>query len=110
MTDMDKAKRRAELGISRSAEAADRAQSGWCDAAVIFLMAFAKQADKPFLIEEARGKIGELLPAPTDARAWGVVTRQAVRAEFIERVPKMFLPAASSNGALKAAYRRGRLA
>jgi hypothetical protein len=47
------------------------------------------------------------LPKPTDGRAWGVVTRMAVAADYIERVKGVMFPAASSNGSEKPVYRRG---
>jgi hypothetical protein len=54
-----------------------------------------------------RSVVATEVPAPTDLRAWGVITRLAVSREFIARVRGGFAPAASSRGSEKPLYRRG---
>jgi len=61
-----------------------------------------------FTIEMVRSVVGSEIDPPTDLRAWGHVTRRAVAEKLIERVPKTFSPAASSNGSPKPMYRRGK--
>ena len=46
-------------------------------------------------------------PQPADLRAWGKATVMAISAGYIEKMPRVFMPAASSNGSPKATYRKG---
>lgn len=92
---------RAEIGMQRAVDHANRVESEWSGQALGLLVAFAKQARRPFLIEEARAyaeKNG--LPLPPDARSWGAVTR---RAKAKRRITKTGggAAAASSNASLK---------
>lgn len=41
------------------------------------------------------------------SRAWGKATVMAISAGYIEKMPRVFMPAASSNGSPKATYRKG---
>ena len=45
-------------------------------------------------------------PQPADLRAWGKATVMAISAGYIEKMPRVFMPAASSNGSPKATYRK----
>lgn len=85
-----------DLGAQRAVDHANRVESEWSGQALGLLVAFAKQCDRPFLIEEAR-QYAEAngLPLPPDARAWGAVTRRAAAKKRIRKVG--FGAAASSN-------------
>lgn len=100
-----------ERGIQAGRAAADRAErieSDWIQIAVNGIRAFARRANKPFTIEQARQHC-IATPGGADARAWGSITVQAVRAGYIEKTGR-FEAARSSNGSLKPLYRRGRKA
>ena len=85
-----------ETGIERSGEHADREESGWRYQALALLVAFASEARRPFLIEEARAYAqAHGLPDPPTAKAWGAVARLAASKCRIEKAG--YGPAASSN-------------
>lgn len=96
---------RGTRGATAAADHADDTLSGWTDLAVDDLRRFAATATRPFTIEQARAHcLG--IPQGCDARAWGVVTRIAMKRGFI-RFAGYFLPAASSHGSMKPLYVRG---
>ena len=65
---------RAETGMQRAVDHANRVESEWSGQALGLLVAFAKQSGRPFLIEEARAYAEQNgLPLPPDARSWGAV-------------------------------------
>lgn len=96
------------------AEKAERMDEGWSERALEWLRVYAATAQLPtgelesFTIEQARAWIGEhaALPEGVDARAWGAVTRRAVRLGYIEATGG-YAPAARSHGSPKRLYRRG---
>lgn len=117
---IDFAKARADVGIERSAARADRVLPGWTDRAAEAVreslgtggMGWLLLCNE-FTIEELRETIkhnSTPLDEPPDARAWGHVTRRAVKLGYIERVQGKFGVAASSNGAPKPLYRKGKAA
>jgi hypothetical protein len=79
----------------------------WCEKAVYRVRVFSRHQSGVFTIEMARSVLQAELPAPTDLRAWGRVTRMARDREFIEAVRGSYFPATSSNGSPKQVYRRG---
>lgn len=99
---LEAAKQRGELGMQR---VADKAGSDWCEAACEAVRKYAASQHAVFTVELMRMVVERDLPAVSDKRAWGVVTRQAMARGYIEHVKGQFFPAASSNGALKAVYR-----
>lgn len=105
------ARERADLGVARSADRAERAEPGWIETATEALrrLALVTEPDVLFTIEQARTVIAEAgeLTQPPNLRAWGQVTRRARRLGYIEQVPGRFAPAASSNCSPKPLYRRG---
>ena len=103
---MKNARARAEVGIARSADRNEGANAGWCGMAVEHLRRFVSNQHGLFTIEQARGVIAAELPAPTDGRAWGAVTRQAVALRYIEKT-KLTAPAASSNASPKPLWKKG---
>lgn len=100
------AKARAELGMARAADKADRANTGWCGMALHALRAFAKAQAGFFTIEIARSVLEEQIPKPPEARAWGQVVKQASRLGYIERTGQS-APACSSNGSHKPLWKKG---
>lgn len=92
-----------EVGIASSIEHAEHDSPGWLERAVDALASFARSTVE-FTIEEARA--GMAIEAPAELRAWGAVTRAALRRKII--VPTgAYRSAQSSNGSPKAIYRRG---
>ncbi len=104
---MDDARARGEDMAERAGAAADRAVERWCANAAEKLRTFARAQGGVWTVEMARSVLDSELPRPPDLRAWGKVTTMAKAAGYIEQVPRMFFPAASSNGAMKAVYRKG---
>lgn len=110
---LDLARTRGDLGVERAAHKADRVAPDWIEAALRELRFFARNACTKvapnFTMEEARGFVEALKPRPemVDGRVWGAITREAIRRGYIERVPGVYRAAASSNGSVKACYRRG---
>lgn len=106
-----RAKARADIGIQRSVDKNETLNPGWCEAACEALRrAVAHNSGGVFIIEHLRAVIEKELPAPSDKRCWGQVTRMAVSRGYIERVKGQYFPAASSNASPKAVYRRGKKA
>lgn len=104
--DFDAAVAARELGMQRSADHANEAESEWTGQALALLVAFALQVRRPFLVEEARAYAqANGLPPPPDARAWGSVVRRAASKKRIEKVGAA--PAASSNCSLKVQWACG---
>lgn len=103
--DFNAAERRAQRGIRRAAAHAERTAPGWIEQALIKLAAYARAANGPFTIEQARASIACSLAAPPELRAWGQVTKLALKRHIIE--PAGILRAASSNGSFKPAYKAG---
>lgn len=102
--DFDAAMQARDLGMQRSVDHANREESEWSGQALGLLVAFAKQAGRPFLIEEARAWAeANGLPPPPDARAWGAVTKRASVKKRIEKCGAG--AAASSNCSLKPLWR-----
>jgi hypothetical protein len=107
---MEFAAARADVGVQRSAQSAERLTPGWIDKAAEMLRVGAcilAHSNAEFTIEDLRALIDKALPQPPDLRAWGAATRQAVAKGFIERIPGRYAPAASSNRAPKPVYRKG---
>jgi hypothetical protein len=105
----DLAKAAADLGIERSAARAEKCDPGWVDRAAEYIRADAAWAEEGALltIEQLRGGASFFIGAPPDGRAWGAVTRRAIKLGYIEKVPGAFAPANSSNGSPKPLYRKG---
>ncbi len=104
---MEAAHARAALAADAAGARADAAHPDWCELAAEKLRMFARAQGGVFTIELARAGLAGELPSPPDLRAWGKATVMAIKAGYVEKVPRVFMPAASSNGAPKAAYRRG---
>ena len=104
---LEAAQARAEVGAERAALHANNVCPGWLALAVERVRAFAAANPGVFTVEMMRGVIGAEMPQPPDLRAWGRVAQDAIRLGYIERVPKVVIPAASSNGSVKPAWRKG---
>lgn len=89
-------------GIAEAQRSADSNGAGWTETALRALAHYAAIAKKPWTVEEARIWIGDLVPPPKDARAWGAVAAQAVRYNRIRAVG--YAPAVSSHGSPKRTY------
>ena len=101
------AKARAQLGMDRAGGAAEQDTPGWIEEAIAALRRFVRAQVGVFSIEQARSVIGPELPEVAELRVWGKVTQVAVLRGVIAPVPRTFIPAASSNGAPKPAWKRG---
>lgn len=105
------ARTRGDLGAERAAHRAERNSPGWIDVAAEKIRDYvrldAAGMAMDFTIEKARQWAADKnLPAPPDARAWGHVTRRAVKLGYIVETGE-YAPAASSNGSPKRLYRKG---
>lgn len=110
MNNMQIAMTRGDLGIERAADKAERNAPGWVDDAVDAIrLVFARFPTVEMTVEVARTyamqNYGFKAPEGVDLRAWGQVTRRAVKLGYIERVPDKFQAAASSNCSPKPVYR-----
>ena len=104
---MADARARGEAGMGMvAADKADRENPGWCEAACEALRKLAAAHCGMFTVEHARLVLAPELPKVHDERAWGKVTTMALKRGYIERVKGQFFPAASSNGAVRAVYRK----
>jgi hypothetical protein len=105
--DYESAKTAAEVGITRSATHANAVHEGWVDDAVeslrMAIALFPRGSD--FTIEQVRQKITNL-PKPPDLRAWGSVTRRAVKLNYVIKSGN-FRTAVSSNNSPKPLYVHG---
>ena len=101
------AEARAQLGMDRAAGAVEFDMPGWIEQAVEALRAAASAQVGVFTIEQMRAVLEPNLPKVHELRAWGRVTQLASDRGFIEAVPRVFIPAASSNGIPKQAWRKG---
>jgi hypothetical protein len=103
--DFTAAKARADLGAERASGKAERLEPGWVDRAAEAVRMFANDSHPlSFTIEDARASFSA--PEGVDLRAWGHVTRRALRLGYIEPTGD-YAPAASSNGSPKKLYRKG---
>lgn len=98
---------KAESGIKRAADKAERLDEGWIALAAEDLRRFfSSRSGEHATIDKARRHCRPV-PDGADGRAWGCVTRRAERLGYIERVPGMYAPANSSNGSPKPVYQGG---
>lgn len=97
------AKERGEVGAARAADKAERLDVGWINQATDALIKFYRDNPGEHMIEQARIDCPPL-PDGADARAWGYITRRALRLGFIEKTGR-FAPAKTSNGSPKPLYR-----
>lgn len=104
---MTAARARADDAIGAITAKVETAEPEWTTKAVQALRKFANAQGGVFIIEHARLVLRAELPPVHDERIWGRVSRDAIAAGYIERVKGQYFPAASSNGAPKAVYRRG---
>lgn len=101
------AQARGEVGMGQVAEKVEREHPGWCEDACQALRKLAAAHCGMFTVELARLVLAPELPKIHDERAWGKVTTMALQRGYIERVKGIYFPAASSNGAVRAVYRKG---
>lgn len=106
-TPIEQARERGQAAGDRAAARNEASNPGWVLQALAKVQAFARHAPGFWCTEQMRDVIAADLPTPTDKRVWGRVTRDALRLGYIERVRGVTVPAASSNGSDKPAYRKG---
>lgn len=93
----------AESGIRRSAERNEEANPGWHAAVMALVESWVRGRPGLFTIEALRSELASKVKPPTDNRAWGAVTRSAMRRRLIQ-ASGHFAPAVSSNGSPKPLY------
>lgn len=94
MKEIQTAMARRDSGIDRVAASANSAIDGWTDIALEKVVSYA-QGHESFLMEDVRAALTEDFPGPPDARAWGSVTRRAIKEGLI--IKDGYAPARSSN-------------
>lgn len=103
--DFTAARLRRETGMDSSAAHAESLFPGWVGRAVNHLRDYVCAFSAPFTIEEFRAWAYERgLSKPADERAFGHVTKAALKAGLIVRVG--YAPTSSSNGSPKPMYAR----
>ena len=93
--------------ISSTLAAADRTAPGWSERAYDAIRRFAAGQAGAFTIEMLREVVAAEIDPPHDLRAWGPITKKAMRKDVIQLVRGATAPAASSNGSPKPLYKRG---
>lgn len=79
------AESRAQLGMQRAVDRADKESAGWSERAFNALLAYIAN-NESFTAEEARAAIHNSgLALPPDGRAWGAVFKKAASLGWIER-------------------------
>lgn len=91
---------RAEAGMTRAANKAERVQDGWNARALDAVRTFA-ESHPFFLVEDVRKTCHE--PAQADGRAWGAIITEAKRRGWISHGG--FAAASSSNNSPKVLWR-----
>ena len=80
------AQRKADEGMTRAVEHADRVEPAWSERALDALWAYHLNHDE-FTAEDAREKMHAAgLPYPPDGRAWGAVFKRAASLGWISRI------------------------
>lgn len=77
---------RANVGMQRAADAADRLHADWTEDAYRFLKEFARTHAKFIGEDVSDAHIAAGLPQPGDLRAWSHLYRRAVKAGIIAHV------------------------
>lgn len=83
-TQRDEACRLRDEGIDTAAAHADAVQPEWTEQAFAFLRLYL-ELNATFTTEDVRMAARGVVPEPPDRRAWGSVTRRAVKEKLIER-------------------------
>lgn len=105
---MAAAKERAALGMSRAARRAARVSIGYVEVALQAVKRYAASNPGEWTTEQMRSVLEPDLPPVPEARVWGYIVVQAIKAGYMERVPRKFAPAASSNGCPKPLWKRSK--
>jgi hypothetical protein len=97
------AKKRGVMAAQACADAAERRNPGWVDAAYTAFVAYAQiKGSAPFTVEDVRVNAASVPPAP-DARAWGSVAMRLKREGII--VACGYRGVESSNGSPKTLWK-----
>lgn len=99
---------RGVAGMNLASHNADICSADWTAKAIERFRAHVATLpfDKDFIAEDVRLEIQADLPEVFELRAWGAVTRAAIRNGFVIATNRV-LPAVSSHGSPKPVYRRG---
>lgn len=89
-------------GLAAAHASASSNGTGWTTLAVSALDIYAQRTTQPFTAEQAREQIGNSVPEPKDARAWGAAISAAIRQGCLKAVG--YAPARSSHGSPKRTY------
>lgn len=89
-------------GLAAAHASASSNGPGWTTLAVSALDIYARMSTQPFTAEQAREQIGNSVPEPKDARAWGAAISAAIRQGCLKAVG--YAPARSSHGSPKRTY------
>lgn len=73
-----------DQGIARAVNHADEVNSGWSEAAYIFLNQYIR-THSTFLAEDVREAATGIIPAPPHARAWAAIVLRAAKAGLITK-------------------------
>lgn len=104
---LDLARDRGTAAGQACVDKADRTAPGWSERAYDAIRHFAAGQAGAFTIEMLREVVAAEIDPPHDLRAWGPITKKAMRKDVIQLVRGATAPAASSNGSPKPLYRRG---
>lgn len=81
------AQKRADVGMTRAVEHADRVEPAWSERALAALQRYCAANPAEFTAEVARVAMhADGLSHPPDGRAWGAVFKVAARRGWIEQV------------------------
>lgn len=95
--ELEAARVRAEVGMERAADHAERVEHGWRDAALEVVRQYA-QTHARFLTEH----VGMYVPSSADRRACGSIMQEASRRGWIRK--DGYGAACTSNGTMKVAW------
>lgn len=82
---LSEARERGDQGMQAAADRADRTEPGWTDDALQAVALVVRGLPGEFTFETVRHlcETGGYVTEPPDKRAWGAVTRKAIKAKII---------------------------
>lgn len=84
--DITFARKARDKGIKKAVDHADQAHPSWSQIAYGHFRTYVAQQKGPFLIEEYREWVKDLIEAPPSLRAFGALTMKAAREGLIRQV------------------------
>lgn len=73
-------------GIKRAKNKADRENDGWSSKAYAFFIEYAKNSKEPFMTNDVIQASLNILPQPSNLKAWGCVPIKAMKEKLIIRI------------------------